>query len=154
MKCRVILLNIVFLIAGRTGAQAPFPGLKSKIDSIVNAGIILNKLPGVAIAIVKDNKIFYTQGYGTKQIRTDKKVDSLTNFHTASISKVFVATAVMKLQEQGKLDIHKKILDYFPGTRITEKRLKNVTIKHMLNHTSGIKDLINYRWYNPRNDST
>jgi CubicO group peptidase (beta-lactamase class C family) len=108
------------------------------------------KIIGLSIGIVKSNLIYYTKGYGTLEINTGKKVDSLTNFHTASISKLFTATAIMQLAEQGKLNINNKLAGYMPEFKMKDRRYTNITIKQMLNHTSDLPFLSEYNWDHPK----
>jgi CubicO group peptidase (beta-lactamase class C family) len=127
--------------------------LKSKIDSIILNAMPKDKAVGVSIGVVKNGKIFYTKGYGTKELNTNNPIDSLTNFHLASISKVFVATAIMQLAEQGKLSLEDKLLKYIPISELKDQRFKGITIKQMLTHTSGFPDVEDYHWNKPKNDS-
>jgi CubicO group peptidase (beta-lactamase class C family) len=115
--------------------------------------MISDKAVGVSIGIVKNGRVFYTKGYGTKELGTNKQIDSLTNFHLASISKLFVATAIMQLVEEGKLKLDAKLLDYIPVTNLKDERVKKITIRQMLTHTSGFPDVENYHWNKPKNDS-
>ncbi len=59
----------------------------------------------------------------------------------------------MQLAEQGKLDINNKLTYYLPEFRMKDERLKKITIKQMLNHTSGMPDIMNYNWDSPKNNS-
>ncbi len=110
----------------------------NKIDSIVTAYMTTNKMVGVSIGIVKDGKIYLTKGYGTAEINKVKAIDSLTNFLTCSVTKLFTATAIMQLSEQGKIDISKKLIFYLPDFKMKDKRYKDITIEHLLTHTSGL----------------
>src|SRR5688500_10301206 len=110
-----------------------------------------DKAVGVAIGLVKDGKIYYNKGYGTKKLNANNPVDSLTNFHLASISKVFVATAIMQLVEQGKINLDARLLEYIHADKLKDERFKTITIKQMLMHMSGIPDVMDYRWRKPKN---
>src|SRR5438045_3561933 len=126
--------------------------LQRKIDSIVTMYMSREQIVGISIGIVRNNRIYYAKGYGATKINSDRKVDPLTNFHTASISKLFTATAVMQLDEQDKLNINDKLTDYLPEFKMKDQRYKNITIKQMLNHTSGLPFLSEYNWNHPKND--
>lgn len=117
------------ILEKRTGA---------KIDSIVNSYMINNQMIGVSIGIVKNGKVYLTKGYGTAEIDKPKPIDSLTNFLTCSITKLFTATAIMQLSEQGKIDIKKKLIFYLPDFKMKDERYKDITIEHLLTHTSGL----------------
>ncbi|WP_235324730.1 serine hydrolase domain-containing protein [Pedobacter lusitanus] len=62
------------------------------------------------------------------------------------MSKTFVATAVMQLSERGKIDIDKPLITYLPYFKLNDERYKTITIKQMLNHTSGMPDVNDYEW--------
>lgn len=109
-----------------------------KIDSIVSNYLTENKMVGVSIGIVKDGKIYLAKGYGTREIGTSKPVDSLTNFLACSVTKLFTATAIMQLSEQGKIDITKKLIFYLPDFKMKDQRYKDITIEQMLTHSSGL----------------
>lgn len=109
-----------------------------KIDSIVSDYLTENKMVGVSIGIVKDGKIYLAKGYGTREIGTSKPVDSLTNFLACSVTKLFTATAIMQLSEQGKIDITKKLIYYLPDFKMKDQRYKDITIEQMLTHSSGL----------------
>lgn len=144
---------VIFMIGARAFAQVGDSNLKVRIDSMIVTQMQKEKAVGLAIAIVKDGKIWYNRGYGVKELNTNKPVDSLTNFHLASISKVFVATAIMQLVEQGKINLDAKLTDYIPVNHMRDERFKAVTIGQMLIHRSGIPDVENCNWDKPKNDS-
>ena len=148
-----IVFVIFFIMGMKAIAQLPESVYKKQIDSLILAGMRETKAVGVSIGIVKDGKVYYQKGYGTKKLKTVNPVDSLTNFHLASISKVFVATAIMQLVEQGKLKLDDKLLKYIIVNELKDQRFKEVTIEQMLSHTSGFPDVNTYHWANPKNDS-
>ena len=115
-----------------------------KIDSFLNAQLDVQKIPGIAIAITSGDRIIYKKGFGVTNISTRKPLEPFHNFHIASISKTFTATAVMQLAERGKIDIDKTLTTYLPYFRMTDERYKVITIKQMLNHTSGMPDVDDY----------
>ena len=125
----------------------------AQIDSIVLKAMDENKIVGISLGIVKDGKILYTRGYGTKEIGKSSTIDSTTNFLTCSISKLFTATAIMQLVEQGKIDIRKKLIYYIPDFTMKDDRYKDITIEQMLTHTSGIPNKNNPHYIHSKNDS-
>jgi CubicO group peptidase (beta-lactamase class C family) len=134
-------------------AQQEPSRFKDRIDSIAQAMMWQVGIPGLSIGLIINNKPYYIKGYGTRKMRDELPVDSVTNFHTASVSKLFVGTAIMKLASQKKLGLDDKIVNYFPGVKVKDKRTESVTIRQMLNHTSGIKDVLNYHWEKPDLDT-
>ena len=88
--------------------------IETKLESIIKNVIEVYDLPGLAIGIVKDGKIAYARGFGYKNIVTRAPITAKTLFHMASISKPFVATAIMQLVEQGKIDLEAPVTEYLP----------------------------------------
>lgn len=110
------------------------------------------EIAGLAVGIVKDNEVIYSQGFGVKSITTQEPVTSTSLFHLASISKPFVATAMLQLFEQGKLDLDTPVVKYLPYFKINDDRFSQVTIRQMLTHTSGMPDVQDYQWDQPEDD--
>jgi CubicO group peptidase (beta-lactamase class C family) len=134
-------------------AQNNEPQIENNIDSVVLQLMSANKIIGLSIGIIKNDSIYFSKGYGTKKINEEAPIDSLTNFLTCSISKLFTATAIMQLYEQGKIDIHKKLTDYIPNFVLKDERYKVITIEQMLTHTSGLPNIFNRNFVQTKNDS-
>ena len=117
-----------------------------KIDSFLQLQVTTHNIPGIAIAITKGDRIIYQKGFGVASISTAKPLQAFHNFHIASISKTFTATAVMQLTEKGKLDINNPLITYLPYFRMKDDRYRIITIKQLLNHTSGMPDVEDYEW--------
>lgn len=137
LKSILTVLALLVLSLSSTG-QISQTNAINKIDSIVRTYLTANKIVGVSIGIVKDGKIYLTKGYGTAEIDKAKPIDSLTNFLTCSVTKLFTATAIMQLSEQGKMDISKKLIFYLPDFKMKDQRYKDITIEQMLTHSSGL----------------
>ena len=95
--------------------------------------------PGGAILIMKGDSIIFSKGYGLADLETLEKIDSKTLFNIGSISKTFVANAILMLQDEGKLSVDDPIAKYFPEFK-NKKIAEKVKIKHLLTHTSGLVD--------------
>ncbi len=90
-----------------------------------------------SVLVEKDGKVLLCKGYG---MATDSVPnDSSSRFYIASTSKQFTAAAIMKLQEAGKIDLHKSINNYLPPEYQSEK-WEDVTVHHLLSNTSGLYD--------------
>ncbi len=116
------------------------------MDSIVSGKMDQYGIPGLAIGLVKNDAVIYTKGYGTAKIGSDMLVSGRSIFHTASISKLFTAMAVMKLAEEKRISINDTLADLLPGLNYRDERTKKITIKQLLNHSSGLPDIRNYHW--------
>ncbi len=96
--------------------------------------------PGGAILIMKGDSILFSQGYGLADLGTKEKVTPQTLFNTGSVSKTFVANAILVLHHEGKLSLEDSLLKYFPEFK-DPAIASRVKIKHLLNHTSGLPDI-------------
>jgi CubicO group peptidase (beta-lactamase class C family) len=108
-----------------------------KVDAYVNGEMRAEKIPGLALAIVRDGKIVKAQGYGLANIELGVPVKPETIFQTGSVGKQFTATAVMTLVEDGKIHLDDPIGKYLPGSPAS---WNNVTVRNLLTHTSGVAD--------------
>jgi CubicO group peptidase (beta-lactamase class C family) len=107
------------------------------VDKFVKAEMENQKIPGVALAIVKEGKISYAKGYGFANLEHQVPVKVETIFQSGSVGKQFTSAAVMLLVEDGKIDLDDKITKYFKDAPET---WENITVRHLLTHTSGMTD--------------
>jgi CubicO group peptidase (beta-lactamase class C family) len=93
--------------------------------------------PGVAVAVVKDNRVVFKKGYGLANLEYDVPITPSTVFHVASISKQFTALSILLLADAGKLSLDDDVREYVrevPGFD------EAITLGHLLYHTSGLRD--------------
>ncbi|NMC13106.1 MAG: serine hydrolase [Chloroflexi bacterium] len=107
---------------------------------------------GLAIGVVDQEKIIYTQSFGYQNLDTKIPISPVSLFSIASISKTFVAAAIMQLVEQGKLSLDTKLKSVLPYFHMADPRYLQITIEQMLSHTSGIPDILDYTWDPPEYD--
>lgn len=93
--------------------------------------------PGISIGIVVDNKLAIQKQIGLANLEHQIPITSKTSFHVASVSKQFTAFAILLLENEGKLSLDDDIRKYIPEMHEFEH---TITIKNLLNHTSGMKD--------------
>ncbi len=106
----------------------------SEIDTMIQAMIPAHE-PGVAVAVLKAGQIIHCQGYGQANLEWDQPITPQTIFALGSTTKPFTATAIMLLEQQGKLHLDDPIQTYLPEYPTGEHQ---VTLRHLLTHTSGI----------------
>ncbi|PKI03518.1 hypothetical protein CXF81_01940 [Glaciecola sp. 33A] len=106
-----------------------------KVDQLMSA--YTDKTPGVVIGVVRDGKLDFVRSYGLANIEYDIPNTRTTPFHMASVSKQFTAFAIVMLAQDGKLSLDEEIHKYLPELPKFEHK---VTVRHLLNHTSGIRD--------------
>ncbi|HEY9075254.1 MAG TPA: serine hydrolase domain-containing protein [Anaerolineaceae bacterium] len=98
-------------------------------------------IPGLGVGIVKDGEIIYARGFGVQSLETGAPVTPDSIFCVASITKCFVACAVMQLVEQGKLNLDAPLVTYLPEFRLADDRFRLITLHQVLSHTSGMPDM-------------
>jgi beta-glucosidase-like glycosyl hydrolase/CubicO group peptidase (beta-lactamase class C family) len=109
----------------------------NSIDSIVLDAINKKAIPGCQVLVAKNNKIIFNKAYGTTAGEGTSPVTLDTYYDLASVTKVSATTvSIMKLEEEGKLDINKTIGDYLPWVRGNNKA--NITLKDLLLHQAGL----------------
>ncbi|MEM8927159.1 MAG: serine hydrolase domain-containing protein [Bacteroidota bacterium] len=151
----ILMLTALLVLSCQTQKEStPLPSpLHGALDSLASVQKESYKLPGLAIGIIKDDTIIYAKGFGVRSLSTQEAITTKSIFHMASVSKPFTATAVMQLVEKGKINLDKHLVTYLPYFKMNDGRYKNITIRQMLNHTSGIADVEDYEWDNPRYDA-
>lgn len=140
----VLLLASLFLACGEKTEDIH---LEVKFDSL----LLLHKeswaIPGVVLGIIKNDEVVYAKALGVQGIDTNDPLTVKSVFHMASVSKPFVATAIMQLVEDGKVELDGRLIDYVPYFKMADERYKTITIRQILNHSSGIPDVEDYEWH-------
>jgi len=139
----LVFLLSISLFAGCTIQQVP-PMADLKTQTAYNSNQVSaylqslsdSSLPGFSYLIAKDGKILVQGGVGLANIDTQVINDTTTKFRAASITKQFTAISILQLAENGKLSLDDRLTTYFPEFPKGEK----ITIRNLLNHTSGIWD--------------
>jgi CubicO group peptidase (beta-lactamase class C family) len=108
-----------------------------RVDAYVASQLREQRIPGVALAVMRDGSIVKATGYGLANVELDVPVSPGTIFQTGSVGKQFTATAIMMLVESGKLRLDDSIARYFPEAHAA---WRGITVRHLLTHTSGIPD--------------
>jgi CubicO group peptidase (beta-lactamase class C family) len=115
-----------------------------KVDSLFTERYAPQPNPGGAVLILKGDSIIFDKGYGIADTELNTQIDGNTFFNIASVSKQFTAVAILKLAQEGKLDINKSIYDVHPNVNKYLPKDKNVfkgvTVAHLMSHASGIPD--------------
>jgi CubicO group peptidase (beta-lactamase class C family) len=148
----LILCFVVSACNQSTTKQSSKDQSKQRIDDYILEATTRLKIPGVTVAATRNDTIVYQGAFGYRNLDNREPMKVSYDFHWASVSKTFVATAIMQLVEQGKIDLDEKITTYIPYFKQQDKEYKDITIRQMLNHTSGIGDVDDYEWDKPQND--
>lgn len=121
-----------------TLGQTPPNFTKAKV--IINDYISNKNFPSISIAVVKGGKIVWEEGFGYADRENKRKATSSTPYYTASITKTMTATALMKMVEQGLINLDSPVNKYLKRWKVTSYRwdANAATVKSVMTHTSGL----------------
>jgi CubicO group peptidase (beta-lactamase class C family) len=114
------------------------PETLRKIDARVTQFIREHHVPGLAIGIVSNHQVVYSKGYGFASLRSRAPVTPDTVFQLGSESKMMMGIAIMQLRMRGRVDLDKPISAYLPYFRLKDRRYKEITVRQVLSHRSGL----------------
>jgi CubicO group peptidase (beta-lactamase class C family) len=131
---RILVLAVLATPAAAAAQQAP-----PKFDQYVKRVMETFTVPGLSVAIVKDGKVVLAKGYGVRRMGDPAPVDAKTRFGIASNTKLFTATALALLVEEGKVEWDKPVIDYLPAFAMSDPYVtRELTIRDLLVHRSGL----------------
>ncbi|MDR2292432.1 MAG: beta-lactamase family protein [Prevotellaceae bacterium] len=140
MKKIFVLLIAMFFVLQQNAQTQDNTAIIEKIDSLVP--IVMNdwKIPGMAIAVIKDNDVMFKKGFGTKSPEEFLPVDENTVFQIGSVSKSFTAALVAMLVDEGKLNWSDKIIDHLPDFKMYDSlATQSMQIRDIMTHRSGLR---------------
>jgi CubicO group peptidase (beta-lactamase class C family) len=141
-----VVLVFVAVTPGVTGpprSQAQVPSVRSTRDVISRLENEVPDLmkqggvPGMSIALIRDGKTIWLQGFGVKDKKTREPVRTDTVFEAASLSKPVFTYGVLKLVDRGKLDLDKPLSSYLPKPYVPDERVGKITARLVLSHRTG-----------------
>ena len=136
MTHRSVFLAIVAAIAGSIPLRAQQPARidTAVVDSIIRHHVAEKRITGVSVGIMQHGAIVFARGYGTADLETRRPVTASTMFAIGSVTKQFTCSALLMLQEEGKLSLSDPVSKYFPGVPKGDK----ITIAELLKMRSGL----------------
>jgi len=130
-----------FLVSDSAGqnkkADAKYKGAYEALDSFVRQYMREMNSPGMTMVLANRDGVLRSATYGFSDLERRINVNPEQLFHIGSISKSFTAIAILQLREEGKLDLHKPILEYLPWLKI-ETKYAPITTHHLLTHSAGL----------------
>ncbi|WP_161964107.1 serine hydrolase domain-containing protein [Chitinophaga flava] len=136
-------INSVLLILSLWWAVSANAQEIQQVDRAVKAFMSKYKVPGMAVAITRNGKLVYARGYGVADKSSGEKVTADSRFRIASVSKCITAVAILKLVEEGRLSLHRKVfgpgalLGTVYGSKPYSAWLQEITVQQLLEHTAG-----------------
>lgn len=128
--------KLIFLLAALIFGAA-MSARADEIDRYVESEMRNLRIPGVSLAVVRDGRVVKAKGYGLANIETKSPAAPDTVYEIGSLTKQFTAAAVMRLVEDGKISLDDSVAKYFTDAPAT---WKPITVRHLLQHTSGIQN--------------
>lgn len=129
----VLAATLPVTLAGQS--REPFAGL----DAYMNAAIKTWNVPGMSIAIVRNDSVLYAKGYGVQDVNKKTPVDERTIFAIGSSSKAFTAAAVAMLVDEKKVDLDAPATRYLDGFQLFDPYAsREITVRDLLSHRSGL----------------
>jgi CubicO group peptidase (beta-lactamase class C family) len=121
-------------------ASSDRASLERIIDALVEEQVRSFELPGAVVVVVHGGEVVHSRGYGYADLEAGRSFDAATSvFRTASVSKLFTATAVMQLVEQGRIDLDADVNTYL-DFRLPDSYAEPITMRHLLTHTAGFDE--------------
>ncbi|RYG20206.1 MAG: class A beta-lactamase-related serine hydrolase [Chitinophagaceae bacterium] len=152
MKKKLLLLSFCLQCLCGFAQTKSSTKIQLQVDSLVNAELKKQRIPGVSVVIVKDGKIDYVKGFGFSNLEHKVPVKPETIFQAGSVGKQFTSFATMLLVQDGKMSLNDKLTKYFPDA---PAGWDSITVRNLLNHTSGFSDYTDdfQYWVNYTEDS-
>jgi CubicO group peptidase (beta-lactamase class C family) len=148
-----MIVGLASLAAPSLPTQSTSDRYRDELQPQVERFVAQEHVPGLAIAVVEDHRVTYAHGFGVTALGdAGQPVTTRTLFHVASTTKPFVATAVMQLVEQGALDLDGPVVKTLPYFHLADERCKDITVRQLLTHSSGMPDVEDYEWDKPQFD--
>src|SRR5437660_7654740 len=134
------LLAIVVVFSGSVAAAGNTTDEKKAV-AVDEIFVDLTKpgSPGCALGVYRDGKMIYSKGYGLANVEQNVPITPQSVFDISSTSKQFTAASILLLEKQGKLSVNDDVRKYIPEL---PDYGQNVTILHLLNHSSGLRDYL------------
>ena len=133
------LVVFLWLVFAAPGVAQRAPSLPADLDTWVQRAMTTFEVPGISLAIVKDGRAVGTKGYGVRRLGAPEPVDARTLFGIASNTKVFTATALGILVDEGKIRWDAPVIDYVPWFQMSDPYVtREMTVRDLLVHRSGL----------------
>ena len=141
MKKRLLPALVLAFAVLSCSSDSPYaPSYSAAVQEAQDAAYEVTRAGGtsVGIALVTRDRVVLAGGYGMADVAASVPATGNTMFPIGSVSKMFAAVAVMQLVDLGLVDLDKPLVKYLPSFRMADPRSDKITVRMLLNHTSGI----------------
>lgn len=146
------LLICLIPVAQLAAAPEWSEGSLAQLDARLQAVLEDKYAVGTAVGLVIGDELVFARGYRVAKLGTDQPITPRSVFHWASVSKPLVAVAIMQLVQSRQLSLDDRLIEWLPYFEMDDDRLRDVTLQHLLTHTSGMPDVEDYEWGKPQTD--
>ena len=129
--------DVLICIAVLLFSSAKVQGQADSVDSFIMRNMESHRIPGVSLAVIRNGTIIKSGGYGMANLELSAPASTKTVYELGSLTKQFTSMSIMMLVEEGKLSLNDRITRFFPAA---PPAWANITIRHLLTHTSGIQN--------------
>jgi CubicO group peptidase (beta-lactamase class C family) len=134
----LVALSLLLSTTTAASAQQDRASLVRKLDSLAGSGVLENRAAGIVAAVVRGNDTLLLKGYGKADIEWNIPMPTDAMFEIGSVTKQFTAVAILQLRDEGKLSLEDDMTKWLPDF---DTRGNTITIRRLLDHTSGIKGI-------------
>lgn len=148
---KITLVLLLFVCTVSFAQDSLFKEPVAVIDAWIEAQLAYERLPGVTVAIVKDQQLVWSKGYGYADVENKVPMKDGSLCSICSISKLFTSIAIMQLWEQGKLRLDDSVSMYLPHFKVKQEfESVPITIRGLLTHSAGLpRETAQPYWTNP-----
>ncbi|WP_143196181.1 serine hydrolase [Archangium sp. Cb G35] len=140
LSALVLVLALAVPARAEVPQRAEAASLEPLVERVVTRQLAAYRIPGAAVAVVRDGQVVLARGYGDADAGSHTPVVADTTlFRVASIGKLFVWTAVMQLAERGRLDLDADVQTYLEDIRLPATYARPLTLAHLMAHTGGFE---------------
>lgn len=129
----LVAYPVLMVFGARSASAVSEPDAQAWLDEVTASGV-----PAVAAVVTRGNHVDIAAASGEAEGRP---INQHTRFRIESLSKSFTATAVLQLVEKGQVGLDSPVVKYLPDLQIDDDRLDRITVRHLLNQSSGITDM-------------
>ena len=138
-RAAVATILVAIAASSAQAQRAAQPALANDLDAYVKRAVGEWKVPGLAIAVVKDDSVVFVKGYGVRELGKTGAVDAGTRFAIGSTTKAMTAAALGMLVDDGKVRWDEPVITYLPGFRVGDPYVtRELTVRDLLTHRGGL----------------
>jgi CubicO group peptidase (beta-lactamase class C family) len=135
LRALVVGVSALAYAGGALMAQSTQSALSDSVDAYVHRHMTSERIPGMAVAVMKAGQVVHMKGYGLANVEHQVPVTTRTVFQSGSVGKAFTVMAVMMLVDEGTVGLDDTLTTWFPDA---PKTWRAITVRHLLQHTSGL----------------